>query len=123
MPSSLYILQRPRHKRDVGALEPLGTRAEVLHVFASMNTGPDRSGSDVLFGPGIRVELRPNEDPILQLMIHVTEEELFAPLFQGCEGEIGRLGRAVRSHGWQLYDPMSDIPYPPIRDEDDEDDR
>lgn len=123
MAFGLYILQRPPTKRAGDPPAPLATRAELLAVFGRMNTGPERAGGDVLYGPGLRVELPPGQDPVMQAAIHVTEDELFQSLFLGTEHERpGRLAREVRGRGWQLVNQAEGLVYPAVHHDDDDDD-
>ncbi len=123
MLSDLYILQKPRTKAEGGGLAPLASRAEIAQFFESVNTRPDQAGGDVLHGPGIRVELPPMQDPILQLTLTVTEDELFHILFFGTQKEAkGRLLRATLERGWRFFDPVRAEYVPPFHDGDDDDD-
>ena len=79
-------------------LPPIGRRADVLEKLARNNTGPDSSqNADVLFGPGIRVELTPGQDPATQMLVTITEEEIGWLV----------LTRLVNHFGWRLLDPES----------------
>ena len=74
MSNPLVILSR--HEPTDNGLVPLGRRDEVLSALFDHNTGPERDGDDVLYGPGIQVELPPEEDPIRQMLLTVIEEEI-----------------------------------------------
>ena len=74
MSNPLVILSRQEPKDN--GLAPLGRRDEVLGALFDHNTGPEREGDDVLYGPGIQVELTPGEDPIRQMLLTLTEEEI-----------------------------------------------
>jgi hypothetical protein len=128
MLSDLYILQKPRPRAEGGGLAPLASRAEIAQFFRAFNTAADRAGADVLHGPGIRVEMPPMQDPVLQLTITVTEDELFHILFFGTQNEPrGRLLRATLERGWRFFDPVRSEYVPPYHDgaddDDDDDDR
>ena len=41
-----------------------------------MNTAPEQAGQSVLYGPGIRLEMNPNEDPVKQMILTIVEEEI-----------------------------------------------
>ncbi len=69
----LVILSREEQTND--GLAPLGSRAEVIRQLAERNTGPERDGGEVLYGPGIRIELPPGE-PVSQMLMTVVEEEI-----------------------------------------------
>lgn len=79
------------------SLDPLGTRDEVVRELFNLNTGPERTGDDVLFGPGIRIELTPGQDPVTQMLLTVTEEEIGWQVIQ----------RFAARFGWKLLDPTS----------------
>jgi len=123
MLADLYILQKPRLKAEGGGLLPLGTRREVIDFFRSFNTAPERDGADMLHGPGIRVELPLTADAVMQLPVHVTEDELFHILFFGTASEPrGRLLRETLARGWRFYDPVREEYVPPFHDGDEDDD-
>jgi hypothetical protein len=97
--------------------------ASYLLFFQTMNTRADREGADVLHGPGIRVEMPPMQDPVMQLTLTVTEDELFHILFFGTANEPrGRLLRATIERGWRFFDPVRAEYVPPYHDPDDDDD-
>ena len=73
MLADLYILQKPRAKAEGGGLAPLASRSEIVRFFRAFNTAMDHEGADVLHGPGIRVEMPPMQDPVMQLTVTVTE--------------------------------------------------
>ncbi len=72
----------------------LGTRADLLTQLAAMNTRPAKEGEDVLWGPGIRLEMTPGQDPVSQMMLTLVEEEIAMLV-------IMRLARECR---WQIVD-------------------
>ena len=81
-----------------GALLPIGRRADVLEKFARNNTGPESPESeDVLYGPGIRVELTPGQDPVSQMLVTITEQEIGWLV----------LTRLINHFGWRLLDPQT----------------
>ena len=124
MASATYTIQRLRPQREGGGLLPLGAKAEVLATFATMNTAPDETGGDVLYGPGMRVTLTvdPTTDEVQSLELRVVEGELFELMFEGTAAERpGRLARAVRRHGWTLLNLETGMAYPPIRSEEPDD--
>ncbi len=69
----LVILARAESTDD--GLPPLGSRDEILERLAGLNTAPAQAGEDVLYGPGIRIELPPG-DPVSQMLMTVVEEEI-----------------------------------------------
>ncbi len=54
----------------------LGSRREVVEQLASLNTSPEKPGDDVLWGPGLRLEMKPDQDPVTQMLLTVVEEEI-----------------------------------------------
>ncbi len=79
-----------------GAMAPIGNRADVIGGLAACNTGPESpDAQDVLYGPGIRRELTPHQDPISQMLVTVTEEEIGWFV----------LSRLVKEFRWKLLDP------------------
>lgn len=69
----LVILARAASTDD--GLPPLGSRDEILERLAGLNTAPAQAGEDILYGPGIRIELPPG-DPVSQMLMTVVEEEI-----------------------------------------------
>ncbi len=57
-------------------MAPVGTRSQIIRDLSHHNTAPEREGDDVLYGPGIRLELPPGQDRIQQILMTVTEEEI-----------------------------------------------
>lgn len=57
-------------------LAPIGSRDEIIEGLSRFNTAPERNGDDALYGPGIRIDLTPGEDPIRQMLLSVMEEEI-----------------------------------------------
>lgn len=96
MPTSqLVILSRSSGKS--GELAPLGPRPELLRQLAARNTGPERPGDDVLYGPGIEIQLAPGQDPITQMLLTITDEDIAWVV-------ILRLARELQ---WRIFDPYS----------------
>ena len=123
MLADLYILQKPRAKAEGGGLAPLASRSEIVRFFRAFNTAMDHEGADVLHGPGIRVEMPPMQDPVMQLTVTVTEDELFHILFFGTQNEPrGRLLRGTMERGWRFFDPVRSEYVPPYHDGDDDGD-
>ena len=57
-------------------LPVIGSRREILDQLSKRNTMPEHDGDDVLYGPGICIQLPPDTDPIIQMLITITEEEI-----------------------------------------------
>ena len=73
---SKHFVIQTRTNTDGGERQPLGTREEILESLSHYNTMPDCEGNDMLWGPGIRIELPPNEVDIQQMLLHIVEEEI-----------------------------------------------
>jgi len=90
----IVILSRETAAGD--GLGPIGPRREILDGLARHNTAPECNGEDVLYGPGIRIELPPG-DPVTQMLLTIVEDEIAWLV-------IMRLARELR---WRLLDPVS----------------
>jgi len=63
-------------EEDSTERKSLGTREYILSSLASYNTMPEKEGDDMLWGPGIRIELPPTEGDVQQMLLHIVEEEI-----------------------------------------------
>lgn len=54
----------------------LGARKALEERLSRLNTGTDRSGGDLLFGPGIELQLPPEQDPVTQMILTVSDEDI-----------------------------------------------
>lgn len=97
MPSQQYvILSREKAKGD--GMVPLGTRKEIVEQLKNFNTAAERTGEDEpLYGPGIMISLPPMTDPVPQMLVSITEEEI---------GWLVVL-RLAKHFRWKVVDPMS----------------
>ena len=58
-------------------MAPLGSRKQLIKELARFNTAPEAASDDeILYGPGIRLELPPDQDPVSQLLLTVVEDEI-----------------------------------------------
>ncbi len=73
--SKHYVIQA-RVEEDSTERKSLGTREYILSSLASYNTMPEKEGDDMLWGPGIRIELPPTEGDVQQMLLHFVEDEL-----------------------------------------------
>ena len=80
-----------------GAMVAIGSRAEVLKQLSSLNTHPDTPEGNVLYGPGIELHLGLGQDPILQMMLDVTDEDIAWLVIE-------RMGRILQ---WKFVDLAS----------------
>ena len=73
--SKHYVIQA-RVEEDSTERKSLGTREYILSSLATYNTMPEKEGDDMLWGPGIRIELPPTEGDVQQMLLHFVEETL-----------------------------------------------
>ncbi len=78
-------------------MAPIGTRREILGILRLLNTAPQEPGEDVLYGPGIELELPPSLDPVTQMLLRLTDEDVGWDVIRAI---------AHRTH-WRLLDPLS----------------
>jgi len=86
-----------KHPSSGNGMVPLGRRAEIIRELANYNTAPEREGDDMLYGPGIRLELPPGQDEITQILLTIIEEEIAWLV-------IMRLAKAFE---WKIVDPAT----------------
>ncbi len=96
---SLVILSADT-STEPGRLAVIATRAEILHLLAPLNTGPEAVGGTILYGPGITIEMPEGDEPVTQMLLSIVDEEI-------SWGRNGVLNRIARRTGWRLQDPMS----------------
>jgi hypothetical protein len=105
-PRQLVILSG-QEQEESGAMRPIGSRSDIVEKLARANTGPESPENlDVLYGPGIRIELTPHQDPINQMLVTITEEEIAWQV----------LTRLIHHFQWKLLDPNTNrelTPSPP----------
>ncbi len=90
-----FVVLSEREAPPDASMAPIASRAELLDMLKDQNTGPEREGDDVLYGPGIRLEMTPGQDPIVQMLATITEEEIGERV----------LFRLVKDLHWKLVDP------------------
>lgn len=60
-----------------GQRSPILPRRELLDRLAPHNIAPESpDATDTLFGPGIRLELSPGEDPVSQITLTIVDEDI-----------------------------------------------
>lgn len=97
-PGRQYVVLSGTATSDEGGLAPIDTRADLIDKLVRCNTGPERAeSSDVLYGPGIRLELTPGQDPVTQMLMTITEEEIGWQV----------IARLLREFRWRLLDPAT----------------
>jgi hypothetical protein len=88
--SQYVILSRQAAAGD--GLAAIGQRDEIVSNLAHYNTAPD-GGDEVLYGPGIRIEMPPG-DPVNQMLLTVVEEEIAWLVVL----------RLAKAFGWKIVD-------------------
>ena len=68
---------------------------EIIEQLSKLNTAPEREGEDALFGPGVRIDLPPEKDPVEQMLLTIVEEEIAYLVMM----------RISRICGWKILDP------------------
>ncbi len=97
-PVRQFVILSGVEPEDAGSLPAIGPRAEIVEKLAQVNTSPESAeAEDVLYGPGIRVELTPDQDPIRQMLVTVTEEEIGWKV----------LTRLINHFQWKLLDTVT----------------
>ncbi len=99
MPSRQIVLMKAQTAPGDAALAPLGTRQEVIAALARFNTAPDGSppraaGTEVLWGPGITVEIPTGLDPVSQAIVTMHDDDIAWPILQ----------RLCKALGWRMVD-------------------
>lgn len=77
---------------------PLGSSRSIKEAFAPFNTGSDggtsNPGLEMLYGPGLTVEMPLNQAEIQQAMVTVSDDDIAWPV----------LSKACRKLGWTMID-------------------
>ena len=73
---------------------PLGARAEIVASLGTMNTLPQKPGENILWGPGVKLEMVEGEDPLKQILLTITEEEIAWLV----------IARMMQAFGWRVVD-------------------
>lgn len=96
MPRTQYVIvSRDPESGNGGTMPSLGSRDDVVRKLRDFNTAPEQDGDDdVLYGPGICVQMPPMQDPVTQMLLSLTEEEIAWPV-------IIRIGKAL---DWKIID-------------------
>ena len=91
-----YVVQS-RDAGNGGMLTPLGSRRDIESALACHNTMTDRVGGHRLYGPGFELELAPEEDPVLQMGLNVSDDDIAWIV----------LVRLSHEFQWKIVDPNS----------------
>ena len=78
-------------------MAPIGTRQEILQTLANYNTAPEDGEECVLYGPGIEIEMPPDQDPVNQMLMSISEEEIAWLVVM----------RLAKELNWRILDPES----------------
>ena len=73
--ASQYVILSREAAAGGDGLAPIGPRGDIVNSLSRYNTAPD-GGDEVLYGPGIRLDIPPGEDPVTQMLLTVIEEEI-----------------------------------------------
>ena len=92
----LVVMSQESSGHD-GSLPAMGSRREIIEQLGSRNTAAETEGGNTLYGPGIRLDLTPDEDPITQMLLLVVDEDIAWDV----------IARIARDFKWQLLDPIS----------------
>ena len=96
----LIKLEDPEDR--LSATVPLGSTKDFITAVSAYNTAPDggparRMGTEVLYGPGIIVEIPAGQSEVRQALVTCIEQDLAWPVLRGiCDAT-----------GWKLQDMES----------------
>ena len=88
-----YVIQSPDPVTPQG-MAALGDRKMIVQQLGQMNTCPERDGEPFLYGPGIKLEMRQDEDPVRQILLSIIEEEIAWLVIE----------RIVTTFNWKIID-------------------
>jgi hypothetical protein len=77
-------------------LAPLGSREDIVDRLRAFHTAPESDGEDILYGPGIRIELPPGKS-VTQMLMTIIEEEIAWHVIMPL----------VKNLKWKLLDPVT----------------
>lgn len=93
MPAKQFVILSRGHATGNG-MAPLGERKTLVGALSHCNIAPECDGGDVLHGPGICIELPPDQDPVSQMLLSIVEEEIAWPV----------VVRLARQFEWKVLD-------------------
>jgi hypothetical protein len=96
MPSSQFVVMSREPAPD-GQLAALGRRSDVVSAVSAWNTAPEREGEDTLYGPGLELHLPPGQDPVLQMLLTISDHDIAWIM----------VIRMARQFGWKIVDPQT----------------
>ncbi|MBL1218277.1 MAG: hypothetical protein D8M59_12370 [Planctomycetes bacterium] len=80
-----------------GAMIPLGQRSDVYQALAEYNTSPEVDNGEVMFGPGLTIQMPMTGPEVTQLLVSIGDEGMGWPVVE----------RIARGCDWTLMDPDS----------------
>jgi hypothetical protein len=86
-----------------GVLAPIGSRERIVDDLAHCNTAPESPGADLLYGPGVEFELPPGQDPVRQMLLHISDDDIAWVVIM----------RVAREFGWKILDPQTGREFQP----------
>lgn len=93
--SKVFVVLSSHDSDSQEGMIPIASRKELIAELFDCNTGPERQDDDILYGPGFRLELTPGQDPITQMLLTLTEEEIGWQV----------LTKLLKQFDWKLLDP------------------
>ena len=91
-----FVIMSRQVPKEGQSLAPIAPRRDLLRDLALHNTAPESTDEqDVLYGPGIRLEMPPGQDPVMQMLLTLTEEEVGWLVLRRLAGKFN----------WRVVDP------------------
>jgi hypothetical protein len=88
------ILARQPAQNSGSGLAAIGSPKDIINDLSRYNTAPESASGDTLYGPGIRIEMPPGQDPVTQMLLTVVEEEIAWLVIM----------RLAKAFGWKIVD-------------------
>ena len=76
---------------------PIAPRSQILADLEALNTAPEAPDGDCLYGPGIRIDLPPGQDPVTQMLLTIVDDDIAWSVIR----------RLLRTFPWRMQDPIS----------------
>ncbi len=92
---SLQFVIQSRNPATDNGMAPIGTRREIRQTLANYNTAPENGEEALLYGPGIEIEMPPEKDPVDQMLMSISEEEIAWLVVM----------RLAKELNWRILDP------------------
>jgi len=94
---STQLVILARDEASGGGMAPIGSRADLVRELSLRNTSAERPGDDVLHGPGIEIQMAPEQDPITQMLLTINDEDIAWTVIL----------RLAKELNWRIFDPRS----------------